>query len=36
MDGGGGLVVGGGSICGECGGVSTGDGFPRSFADINL
>ena len=30
MVGGGGLVVGGGSVCGDCGGVSTGDGFQTS------
>ena len=32
--GGGALVVGGGSICGDWGGVSTGDGFQRSYADL--
>ena len=31
---GGGLVVGGGSFCGDWGCVSTGDGFQRSFADL--
>ena len=31
MVGGGGLVAGG-SVCGDCVGVSTGDGFQRSYA----
>ena len=34
MVGGGGLVAGGGSVCGDCVGVSTGDGFQRSYADL--
>ena len=32
--GGGVLVVGGGKFCGDLGGVCTGDGFPRSYADL--
>ena len=27
--------VGGGSVCVECGVVSTGDGFPRSYSYLN-
>ena len=34
VGGGGALVVGGGSVCGDWGGVSTDDGFQRSYADL--
>ena len=34
MVGGGALVVGGGSFCGDWGCVSTGEGFQISYADL--
>ena len=34
--GGGALVVGGGRVCGDLGGVCTGDGFQRSYADLDI